>query len=84
MGAVPCVKEWLDCEELPLRNSHKQAESLWVKIKDSTDKGHLAGAYYKLPDQGEPDDKAFLLQLQEASCSQGLILMEEFNHVDVG
>lgn len=41
MGITPNVKEWLDCEELPLRNSHKQVKSLWVKIKDYTNKGLL-------------------------------------------
>lgn len=30
----------------------------------------LLGVYYRLPDQGEPVDKAFLLQPQEASRSQ--------------
>lgn len=48
MGITPNVKEWLDCEELPLRNSHKQVKSLWVEIKDSSDKGHLAGVYGSL------------------------------------
>jgi len=36
-----------------------------------------------LPDQGEPTDKAFLLQLQEASCSQALVLLGDFNHPDI-
>ncbi|GAB0204009.1 mitochondrial enolase superfamily member 1 [Grus japonensis] len=35
------------------------------------------------PDQGEPIDKAFLLQLQEASCLQALILLGDFNHPDI-
>lgn len=31
--AVLCVKEGMDCEKLPLSNSHKQLGSWWVKIK---------------------------------------------------
>ncbi|KAK4810519.1 LOW QUALITY PROTEIN: hypothetical protein QYF61_004482, partial [Mycteria americana] len=35
------------------------------------------------PDQGEPVDEEFLLQLQEASRSQALILLGDFNHPDI-
>lgn len=39
--------------------------------------GHLViGVYYRLPDQGELEHKAFLLQ-------KALILMGDFNHSDV-
>lgn len=31
---VLCVKKWIDCKELPLRNRHKQVECLQAKIKD--------------------------------------------------
>ena len=79
-----CVKKWIDSEELPVRNSHKQVESLWIKIKEQTNKGHLVvGVCYRPPDQGEPADKAFLLQLQEASHSQALIPMGDLNHPNV-
>ncbi|XP_068520926.1 uncharacterized protein [Anas acuta] len=83
-GVALYVKKWIDCEELPLRNSHEQVESLWVKIKHQTNKGHLVvGVCYRPPDQGEPFDEAFLLQLQEAPCSRALILMGDLNHPDV-
>jgi len=39
--------------------------------------------YYNLSDQGEPVDKAFLLQLQEALHSQALILMGDFSNSDI-
>jgi len=43
----------------------EQVESLWVKIRDRTNKGHLVfRVHYRLPYQGEPADQAFLLQLQ--------------------
>jgi len=38
------------------------------------------GVYYRPPDHGEPIDEAFFLQLQEASHSQSLILLGDFNH----
>jgi len=37
---------------------------------------------YRPPDQGEPADEPFLLQLQEASRSQSLVLLADFNHPD--
>jgi len=38
-----------------------------LKIKDWSSKGHLVvGVCHRPPDQGEPVDEAFLLQLQEA------------------
>jgi len=39
--------------------------------------------YYRPPDQGDPTDKAFFLQLQDASDSQALILLGDFNHPDL-
>ncbi|KAK4821003.1 hypothetical protein QYF61_010734 [Mycteria americana] len=35
------------------------------------------------PNQGEPTDEAFFLQLQEASCSQALVPLGDFNHPDI-
>ena len=43
----------------------------------------MVGVYYRLPNQGEPIDEAFLLQLQEASHSQALVLLGDFNHPDI-
>lgn len=78
-GVALYVKKWTDCEVLPLGNCHEQSESLWVKIRDQNNKGQLViGVYYRLPDQREPVNEAFLLLLQEASHSQALILMGEF------
>ncbi|GAB0206445.1 hypothetical protein GRJ2_003110100 [Grus japonensis] len=81
-GVTLYIKKWIECEELSLKNSHEQVESLWVRIRDRGNKGNLVvGVYYRPPDQGEPIDKAFLLQLQEASCSQALILLGDFDHL---
>lgn len=60
------------------------SENLWVRIRDRTNKGQLViGVDYRQPDQGETVDEDFLLQLREASCSQALILMRDFNHPDM-
>jgi len=41
------------------------------------------GVYYRPPDQGKPTDKAFFLQLQEALCSQSLVLLGDFSHPNI-
>ena len=83
-GVAHYVRKWIDSKELCLKNSHDQVESLWIKIKDHSSEGHLVvGVYYRPPGQGEPVDEAFLLQLQEVSCSQALVLMGDFNHLDI-
>ena len=83
-GVALYVRNWVDCEELCLRNSHNQVESLWVKIKDQSSKGHvMVGVCYRPPDQEEAVDEAFLLQLQEVSHLQALVLMGTFNHPDI-
>jgi len=75
-GVAFYIKKWIECDELSQKNSHEQAESLWVRIRDQGKKGNLVvGVYYRLPDQGEPADKACFLQPQKASCSQSLILL---------
>jgi len=41
------------------------------------------GVYCMPPDQGEPTDEAFFLQLQKASRSQALVLLGDFNHRNI-
>jgi len=43
----------------------------------------VVGVSYRPPDQGEPTDKAFFLQLLEALSLQSLILLEDFNHPEI-
>jgi len=40
-GFVLYVEDWIYCKELPLKNSHDKAESLWAEIRDQTNKGLL-------------------------------------------
>ena len=43
----------------------------------------MVGVCYRPPDQEEAVDEAFLLQLQEVSCLWSLVLMGDFNHLDI-
>jgi len=80
-GISQFIKKSIQCEELSLKSNHEQVESLWVRIRDRGNKRNLVvSACYRLPDQGEPTDKAFVLQLQEALHSQSLVLVGDFNH----
>ena len=36
-----CVREWMDREELCLRNSRGRVESSWAKSEDGSSEGHL-------------------------------------------
>lgn len=55
VGELPFyVKQWIDCEE--------QVKSLWIRIRDRTNKGHLVVRIcYSPPDQGKSADEAFFL-----------------------
>ena len=33
-GVALCIKKWIVCEALFLKNNHKQVENLWVRIRD--------------------------------------------------
>jgi len=83
-GVALCEKKWTEYEELSPKNSHEQAESLWGRIRDRGIKGNLeVDVYYRLPNQGEHADKDFLLHLQEASRSQALNLLGNFDHINI-
>jgi len=80
----PLYQEWIECEELSLKNSHRQVESLWVRIRDQGKEGNLVVCIcYRLSSQGERIHEVFLLLLQKSLCSQPLILLGEFNHLNI-
>lgn len=69
-------------EELS-HNGHNQVESLCVRVIDcGHKKSPVVCVCYRLPDQIEPADEAFFLQLQEVLQSQALVLLEDFSHLD--
>jgi len=78
------IKKRIQCEELFLKNTHDQVKSLWVGIRDRSNKGNLVvGVYCRPSDQGEPIDQACFLQLQKASHLQSLVLLGDFNQTDL-
>lgn len=78
------IKRWIECKELPLRNKYDQTGNWRVKIRYKSNKELLVlDVYCRSSDKEEPTNKAFLLQHQEASCSQTFILMGDFNRMDV-
>ncbi|KAK4831258.1 hypothetical protein QYF61_016728 [Mycteria americana] len=54
----------------------------WIQAP-ANNKPPVAVLVGRLPNQWEPLDEVFLLQLWEASRSQALILLEDFNHLDI-
>lgn len=64
-----------------LKNSHREVESFWVAATDQTNKrDFVVRFYYRLSDQGDPVDEAFVFLLQEALCLRAFILIGGFNH----
>ncbi|KAK4819106.1 hypothetical protein QYF61_025365 [Mycteria americana] len=70
--------------ELCLGLGQESAKSLWIKISRQTNMDAVVVCIsYRPPDQEGDVDDAFFQQLEEASCSQVLVLMGEFNHPDI-
>lgn len=45
--------------------------------------GYVVGVSFRLPDWEEVVDETFLIQLEEVWCSQALMLVRNYNHLDV-
>lgn len=75
-GGSLCKK--VDCTEQSLKNTNEQVESLWVKFRGQASKeSFVVDVYYF--------QRGVCWQsiLQEASCSQTLILLGDVYHPDV-
>lgn len=55
-------------------------EQLWAGWKHIGKRNKTRDQENLLVDPGKPSEEAFLLQVQEASHSQALVLLETFNH----
>lgn len=56
----------------------------WVNIRDhGNNMKIIVGAYCWPPDQEEPIEGTFLLQLQEVSHVQEPVLLDNFNHLHI-
>lgn len=70
--------------ELCLEKDEGPAESLWVKSKETAGTGDITvWICCRPPDQEDGVDEVLHRQTGVASHSQALILMEDFNHLDV-
>lgn len=66
--------------ELCLATDEEPAESLWVRTGELTNMVDIVvGVCYKPPNQEKEVEGTLFGQLQEASCSQTLVLMGDFN-----
>nr|XP_048704947.1 uncharacterized protein LOC125636205 [Caretta caretta] len=82
-GVALYVREQYDCSELKYETAEKP-ECLWIKFRGVSNKGDVVvEVYYRPPDQGDEEDKAFFRQLTEVTRSQALVLMGDFNHPDI-
>ncbi|GAB0204592.1 mitochondrial enolase superfamily member 1 [Grus japonensis] len=83
-GVALYVREQLECIELLVGVDEERVKSLWVRIKGQANMGDtVVDVYYRPPDQEEEVDEAFYRQLEVASRSQALVLVEDFNHPDI-
>ncbi|CAM5076528.1 unnamed protein product [Eretmochelys imbricata] len=82
-GVALYVREQYDCSELRYETVEKP-ECLWIKFRSVCNKSDVVvGVCYRPPDQGDEVDEAFFRQLTEATRSQALILMGDFNFPDI-
>ncbi|KAK4806252.1 hypothetical protein QYF61_013396 [Mycteria americana] len=83
-GVALYVREQLECMELCLGMDDEPTESLRLRIKEHTGMGDIVvDVCYRLPDQEEQVDEAFYRQLGAASHLQALILLRDFNHLNI-
>ena len=59
------------------------SEKIMTRMVWSSKEHLVVGVCYRLPDQEEPVDEAFLLQRREVSHLWALVLIGGFNHPDI-
>ncbi|KAK4811052.1 hypothetical protein QYF61_016338 [Mycteria americana] len=81
-GVALYVRESLD--SLELDDGDDRVECLWVRIRGKANKADIVvGVCYRPPKQDEETDELFYKQLGEASRSLALVLVGDFNLLDV-
>lgn len=79
------VATWSEWSSLCLRVDEKLTESLWVRIKERAGKGDIIlRVCYRPTDQEDRVGEALYKQIEAATHSQALVLMEHFNHPQTG
>ncbi|KAJ7411268.1 adaptin ear-binding coat-associated protein 1 [Pitangus sulphuratus] len=81
-GVALYVRETLDSVELEVRNN--KIECQWIKLRRKANKADiLVGVCYTPPNQDDEDDELFFKQLADVSKSPTLVLVGDFNLLDV-
>ena len=81
-GGTLYVRECFDCIEL--NDGDDRVECLWVKMRGKANKADiLLGVCYRPPNQDEEVDEVFYKQLAEISKLVALVLVGDFNLLDV-
>ncbi|KAK4810636.1 LOW QUALITY PROTEIN: hypothetical protein QYF61_007373 [Mycteria americana] len=81
-GVALYVRECLD--SLELDDGDDRVECLWVRIRGKANKADIVvGVCYRPPNQDEETDELFYKQLGEASRLLALVLVGDFNLLDV-
>ncbi|KAK4815560.1 hypothetical protein QYF61_004077 [Mycteria americana] len=81
-GVALYVRECLD--SLELDDGDDRVECLWVRIRGKANKADIVvGVCYRPPNQDEETDELFYKQLGEASRPLALVLVGDFNLLDV-
>ncbi|KAJ7428093.1 mitochondrial fission process protein 1 [Pitangus sulphuratus] len=81
-GVALYVGESLDSVELAVSNG--KVECLWIKIRGKASKADiLVGVCYRPPNQDDEDDEFFYKQWADVSKSPALVLVGDFNLLDV-
>ncbi|KAK4817118.1 hypothetical protein QYF61_027981 [Mycteria americana] len=81
-GVALYIRECLD--SLELDDGDDRVECLWVRIRGKANKADIVvGVCYRPPNQDEETDELFYKQLGEASRSLALVLVGDFNLLDV-
>jgi len=81
-GVALYVRDCFGCIEL--NNCDDKVECLWVKMRGKANKADiLVGVCYRPPNQDEEADEVFCKRLAEVSQSLDLVLVEDFNLLDI-
>ncbi|PKU44320.1 rna-directed dna polymerase from mobile element jockey-like [Limosa lapponica baueri] len=81
-GVALYIRECFDCIELDSRDD--EVECLWVRMKGKANKGDcVLGVCYRPPNWDEQVDEAFYKRLAEVSQLPALVLVGDFNLLDI-
>ncbi|KAK4810495.1 hypothetical protein QYF61_004275 [Mycteria americana] len=87
---TPCIKSYIKTStekkqrQVMVIVRDEVVESLWVRIRGMENKADVTvGVYYRSPSQDDSTNELFYRQLGEISGSVALVLMGDFNFLDI-